>query len=111
MNMPHSHRHPRTIVDHRASGILSVGWQDGSESRIPHWLLRARCRCAECQQAFRLCGERPAAPSSIRLAEILPMSDRALNLVFSDGHGRGIYPWDYLREIARDPVMTGHSHS
>ena len=27
------------------------------------------------------------------------IGDKGLNLVFSDGHGRGIYPWAYLREL------------
>jgi DUF971 family protein len=35
----------------------------------------------------------------LRLEGIHPIADKALNLVFSDGHGRGIFPWSYLREL------------
>jgi len=36
---------------------------------------------------------------AIRLDAIHPVGDKGLNLVFSDGHGRGIFPWAYLREL------------
>ena len=42
-----------------------------------------------------------AAPdcSGVVLTEAHAMADAGLNLVFSDGHRRGIYPWAYLREL------------
>jgi DUF971 family protein len=39
---------PQAIVNHQGSGVLELRWQDGSESRLPHGLLRSRCRCAGC---------------------------------------------------------------
>ena len=88
------------IVDHPARGVLELRWQDGSAHDVPHGLLRARCRCGGCEALRRRDGRDPEAPDTIRLQAILPVGDKALNLVFSDGHGRGIYPWAYLREIA-----------
>ena len=32
--------------------------------------------------------------------EIELVGSYAINIAFSDGHDRGIYPWAYLREIA-----------
>ena len=90
---------PLDIVDHQASGVLELRWQDGSASHLAHGLLRARCRCAACEQAYRDLGSHPEPASSIRLAAIHPVSDKGLNLVFSDGHGRGIFPWAYLHEL------------
>jgi DUF971 family protein len=40
-----------------------------------------------------------AAPESLRLVRIEPVGEQALNLGFSDGHDRGIYPWAYLRQL------------
>jgi len=94
-----THAFPIEIVDHQASGVLELRWQDGSASRLPHGLLRARCRCAACEQVHRERGSHPEAASSIRLAAIHAVSDKGLNLAFSDGHGRGIFPWAYLREL------------
>lgn len=93
------HEFPVDIVDHQASGVLELCWQDGSTSRLAHGLLRARCRCAACEQAFRAQGSHPGTEASIRLVAIHPVSDKGLNLVFSDGHGRGIFPWAYLRGL------------
>ena len=93
------HEFPVDIVDHQASGVLELCWQDGSTSRLAHGLLRARCRCAACEQAFRERGSHPEPEASVRLTAINPVSDKGLNLVFSDGHARGIFPWAYLRGL------------
>jgi prepilin-type processing-associated H-X9-DG protein len=37
----------------------------------------------------------------IRIADITPVGDKGLNLAFSDGHARGIYPWPYLHDITQ----------
>ena len=95
------HLFPQAIVNHQASGVLELRWQDGSESRLPHGLLRARCRCAGCEQAFRTQGTRPEPIAAMRLDAIHPIADKGLNLVFSDGHGRGIFPWAYLHELGQ----------
>ncbi|HJV68735.1 DUF971 domain-containing protein [Ideonella sp.] len=97
---------PQAIVDHQASGVLELRWPDGSASRLPHGLLRARCRCAGCQQRHRTEGGHPEVAPAIRLAAIQPISDQGLNLVFSDGHGRGIYPWAYLHELGHPAATT-----
>lgn len=90
---------PEAIVDHRASGLLELTWPDGSSSRLPHGLLRAHCRCAGCEQQRRQTGASAEINAAIRLDAIHPIADKGLNLVFSDGHGRGIYPWAYLHEL------------
>lgn len=90
---------PEAIINHQASGVLELRWQDGSESRLPHGLLRARCRCAGCQQRQRQLGQLPETDPALRLEALHPVSDQGLNLVFSDGHGRGIFPWAYLHEL------------
>jgi DUF971 family protein len=93
------HVFPEAIVNHARSGVLELRWQDGSESHLPHALLRSRCRCGGCQQAFRLAGRHPDPVPTMRLEAIHPIGDKGLNLVFSDGHGRGIFPWAYLHEL------------
>lgn len=94
------HLLPEAIVNHQASGVLELRWHDGRDSHLPHGLLRARCRCAGCQQRYREEGRHPEVAPAIRLDAINPISDMGLNLVFSDGHGRGIFPWAYLRELS-----------
>lgn len=90
---------PLAVTDHRAAGVLEIEWADGQRSRLAHARLRAGCRCAACTQARRL-GSEPAAPPTLRLSALHAVGDQGLNLVFDDGHGRGIYPWAYLRELS-----------
>ncbi len=71
--------------------------------------LRAACRCADCRRA-RIdrdadpdTGDATLAGTTIAgttIAELRLVGDHALNIAFSDGHDRGIYPWSYLRELA-----------
>jgi DUF971 family protein len=100
---------PQSIINHEESGMLDLVWQDGRESRLSHGLLRARCKCAACQQQYRQQGTYPDISPSIRLDAIHPVSDQGLNLVFSDGHGRGIYPWAYLHELSFTPKVEATS--
>jgi DUF971 family protein len=65
--------------------------------------LRAACRCADCRRE-RI--DRGAVRDSdgVAIAEVHLVGDHALNITFSDGHDRGIYPWSYLRELAQEAV-------
>ena len=87
---------PLSVTDHRLSGVLFIEWADGVTSALPHAFLRRHCRCAVCVQRARR-GNAP--PAAVPLTEIRPTADRGLNLVFADGHDRGIYPWPYLRAL------------
>ena len=91
---------PVELANHGASALLEIRWDDGSRSLLAHGLLRASCRCAGCV-ALRRAG-RPVteAAAPIRLERVEPVGQQGLNLTFSDGHARGIFPWAYLRELA-----------
>ena len=90
---------PVSVCDHQASGVLEIVWDDERRSRLPHAWLRTQCRCAACEQPRRRHGSSPPAAPGLRLSGIQPVGEHGLNLVFSDGHGRGIYPWPYLRAL------------
>jgi len=90
---------PTEIVDHRSSGVLEIAWSDGEVSRLSHTLLREKCRCAGCEQRRRSGSGTTLADDTLRLVQIDPVGEVGLNLRFSDGHDRGIYPWAYLRQL------------
>jgi DUF971 family protein len=77
---------------------LRLQWADGV-SELPAADLRAACRCGSCRAAF-LQGEPHRPDAGIRLTGAEPVGQYALQLFFSDGHDRGIYPWSLLRELA-----------
>jgi DUF971 family protein len=78
---------------------LAVEWADARVSRLPAARLRAACRCAECTRA-RVDGGAAPGDADVTVAAIEPIGGYAVNLRFSDGHARGIFPWAFLREIA-----------
>ena len=61
--------------------------------------LRAACRCAECRRA-QIDGTFPAEFPGLTIDGAAPIGLYAVNLMFSDGHTRGIFPWIYLEELA-----------
>lgn len=84
---------------------LAIRWPDGNESYLSLEKLRTRCPCAAC------CGEpgltRPVPATagtlgaeSFRLKGLQTVGGYAIQPTWEDGHGTGIYSWDYLRKIS-----------
>ena len=65
------------------------------EIRLSAGRLRAACKCAHCVRA-RIDGVFSERFEGIAVVQVSPIGDYALNIGFSDGHARGIYPWEYL---------------
>lgn len=86
---------PLEIRNDRANAELRLHWADGSRQVLGHSLLRQGCRCAHCKSR-RLRGDAPPAAAHIRA---LHMQGYGLQIVFDDGHDRGIFPWEYLRSL------------
>ncbi len=81
-----------------AALVLRRGGQDVT-LRATH--LRAACRCAACAAA-RITGTLAAPAPDLRLASAVPIGGYALNLGFSDGHARGVFPFAYLAQLAAE---------
>ncbi len=80
------------------AGQLRLEWPDGQVSQLSPARLRAAYPCSQCSAAF-LHGRIDAAPSEVRLRAI-SQQGYGVQLVFSDGHDKGIFPWSYLRDMA-----------
>ena len=81
-----------------AARQLEVEWEDGATAALLYSALRERCLCAECRQRRSTEGAF-AAIDGIAVLEALPCGPNAVQLRFSDGHDRGIFPFPYLREL------------
>ena len=77
---------------------LSICWSDGSESRYTASQLRRACRSSASVRA-RINGVAPHLFEDIRIVAVKPVGHYAISLAFTDGHDRGIYPWQYLWEL------------
>jgi DUF971 family protein len=78
---------------------LRLRWPDGLEATLGAAKLRNACRCATCTH-LRRSGARVQIHVEITLEQALEFGVAGLQLVFSDGHRRGIFPWEYLRQLA-----------
>jgi DUF971 family protein len=106
---------------------LEIDWQDGRRSVYSISLLRSLCPCAQCRLVRdgnlshdtppAAPVEKPPAAKKKTSLTILPgnyaqplsalsaelVGNYALRIEWSDGHGSGIYSFQYLREIAPQP--------
>ena len=80
---------PSAIRNRRADGELALLWSDG-EQVLSHARLRGACPCSQCR-AGRLGGRIDLVPGDVRV-ERVEVQGYGVQLVFSDGHERGIYP-------------------
>ncbi|WP_349976008.1 gamma-butyrobetaine hydroxylase-like domain-containing protein [Pseudomonas sp. WHRI 8519] len=89
---------PGAISNLRSAGQLLLEWGDGEQS-ISHARLRGACPCSQCRAA-RLLGGIAVVAADVRI-ERIETQGYGVQLVFSDGHERGIYPWAYLYGLCR----------
>lgn len=88
---------------------LEIEWKDGHRSRWSFGWLRDACPCATCHEEREAQGREPGEPKA-QAAALLPMyreparpvssspvGNYAVSFQWNDGHGSGIYSWDYLR--------------
>jgi len=94
---PHALAAPRKLHNSSAKQELVIEWQSGKQHAISYRQLRMACRCASCR-ANHTSGRIVLIPDDIHVEKINNLG-QGLQLIFSDGHERGIFPWQYLFEI------------
>ncbi|MEY4563948.1 MAG: hypothetical protein RLZZ618_3225 [Pseudomonadota bacterium] len=87
---------PPTAI-HLAKRTVTLRWDD-EELNLSAAVLRQSCRCTDCR---RLSAEELAeiTPDDLAVTDATPIGNYGLQLHFSDGHERGIYPWSHLRDL------------
>lgn len=93
---------PTSIVLHRASRLLEVGFDSGESFRLPCEYLRVESPSAEVQghgpgQKVLVAGKR-----EVNIDAIEPVGQYGVLLRFSDGHATGIFSWPVLLELGRE---------
>jgi len=87
--------HVDVSVDRRQ---LEITLDTGRTVDLDAARLRAACRCAHCVRA-RIDNAFPSTFESVTIDRLVPMGHYGLNIAFSDGHARGIFPWSYLATL------------
>ena len=93
---------PVSVTLHQESHVLEIGYADGQTFRLPFELLRVYSPSAEVR------GHGPGqevlqtGKQSIEIRSMEAVGSYAVQPLFSDGHGTGIYSWDYLYELGEN---------
>ena len=88
---------------------LAIKWPDGGESFIPLEKLRRACPCAGCQGETDIMGNRyknpdqPLTAAAFELKRIISVGGYGIQPTWGDGHGTGIFSFDYLKQVADEP--------
>jgi len=89
---------------------LAIQWNDATESYLDLQFLRRACPCAACGGEPDVLGNimRPNASyadNSFELVDFQIVGGYAIQPRWADGHGTGIYSFQYLRRISQ-PVAS-----
>jgi len=95
-------RVPTGITLHQKSRVLEIAFSDGRSFRLPYEYLRVYSPSAEVRghgpgQEVLQVGKR-----AVEIRALEPVGSYAVQPQFSDGHGTGIYSWDYLYELGEN---------
>jgi DUF971 family protein len=124
-------RKPASVKVHVSSGAgIDIAWSDGHASHYDFKYLREECPCAMCNDERQKKADAPHKPGPQLNSPLLPMfkpkvtaraahavGNYALQIDFNDGHGTGIFSFDFLRTIcpceacAREHRATPHLSS
>lgn len=84
-------------------GLALVG-AEGQRRELSASLLWAECPSAQ-GRVRRERGLHRAPPEGLMIESLKAIGTYGVNIAFSDGHARGIYPWPYLASLAERPQL------
>ncbi len=87
------------ITTNAGGETLSITWDDGAQSHLPAAHLRANARDAWTKRELIDTGAVAIAPG-LAIEDIQPVGSFGVNLRFSDGHDKAVFPFVYLRELS-----------
>lgn len=82
----------------KITSSLDITWSDGEMSHISGGSLRRHCACSGCRSRQVIGTE--LITDSAKVTKINLMGSTGLQIIFADGHDRGVFPWAYLHAIA-----------
>jgi DUF971 family protein len=105
---------PVEVGPNEDASLLRIRWADGAVSDFHPRRLRIACPCAGCVD--ELTGRRilreEHIPQDIHPLSIEYVGRYAIRFAWSDGHGTGIFPFEYLRNLdsgapTKEPGLGG----
>ena len=102
---------PMTNIDITPQSIkiqedgLGLKWHDGHQTVLPFRFLRGNCGCAVCVDEMthtRKVGVEDVDPD-VRAEDFIEVGNYAVEILWSDLHYEGIYPFKLLRQLCTCP--------
>jgi len=90
---------PADVKLHQISGILELGYEDGTIFNLSAEYLRVHSPSAEVQGHSREQAVLQFGKKMVKIADIIPQGHYAIRIHFSDNHDSGIFSWAYLHEL------------
>ena len=84
---------------------LDIEWQSGDRDFLDARRLWHDCPSAHARRR-RMDHPDLKPDRNLRIVSVTPIGLYAINIAFSDGHARGIYPWPLLRQFAATPTAA-----
>lgn len=86
---------------HRDDREIVITWAEDHVAHYPARELRLQCHCAVCREELtgRLLLNPATVPQDVRPLSITLVGSYAIRIEWSDGHGTGIYTYEYLLAI------------
>ncbi|MGY8672954.1 MAG: gamma-butyrobetaine hydroxylase-like domain-containing protein [Verrucomicrobiia bacterium] len=88
---------------------LAVKWDDGTESFVNLQQMRRSCPCASCAGEKDIMGnlykgpDTPLKTAAFQFVRYGMVGGYGVQPLWGDGHGTGIYAFDYLKRLADLP--------
>jgi DUF971 family protein len=101
---------PQSLVVHQQSKVLELGYEDGSNYRLPFEFLRVVSPSAEVRghgpgQETLQTGKR-----NVSILSVEPVGHYAIKPTFTDGHDSGLFSWEYLYELCLNQEGIWQEH-
>lgn len=89
---------PENVTVSKHDKELHVTVATGETFKLYAERLRMACRCAKCARA-PIDGAVSGNFTNVTIVRCVPIGQYGINIVFSDGHTRNIFPWIYLSDL------------
>lgn len=93
---------PSEITLDRSRRLLKVTFDDGSLFELPSEYLRVYSRSAEVKGHGRGEGILQTGKENVKITDVQPVGNYAVQLFFDDGHSTGLYTWPFLYELGSE---------
>jgi DUF971 family protein len=86
---------------------LAIEWQSGKHDILDAQQLWRDCPSAHARRR-RMDHPHIKPDTELRIVSVAAIGLYAINIGFSDGHARGVYPWPLLKQIATKPAVADY---